>query len=224
MGDCRSAVRLAEGCWGGDRCSWAEGAEADGRGGRRGREAQGEGGTVGAGGEGARLEAKAKGGRLKTEDAGRSRPERPTPRPPPCSELRDELPGQRWNEGLQAIISGRGPVIHARRGVRAIERAHFDGITRLAPFEVVAEVFLAADRRRLDVSRESCSHCPWRAEGRRTSRPARRSPLRPTDKCHRSCRSSPCTRWARIRIGRLTGKIVVGRCHGDHRRAASSDA
>ena len=27
-------------------------------------------------------------------------------------ELRDELPGQRWNKGLQAIIPGIGPVIH----------------------------------------------------------------------------------------------------------------
>src|SRR5450631_92995 len=66
------------------------------------------------------------------------------------SELRDELPGQRWNEGLQAVIPGRGPVINARRGVWAIERAYFDRITRLAPCEVVTEVFLATDRRRRD--------------------------------------------------------------------------
>src|SRR4029079_6488785 len=67
------------------------------------------------------------------------------------SELRDELPGQRWNEGLQAIISRRDPVIDARRRVRAIERARFDWITRHAPCEVVADVFLTADRRRRDV-------------------------------------------------------------------------
>src|SRR4051812_20091407 len=59
-------------------------------------------------------------------------------------ELRDELPGQRWNKGLQAVFPDLGPVIHARRGVRAVERAHLDGITRHAPFEVVADVFLAA--------------------------------------------------------------------------------
>src|SRR4051812_5190802 len=61
-----------------------------------------------------------------------------------CSELRYELPGQRRDEGLQAIFPDLGPVIHARRGVRAVERAHLDRIARHAPFEVVADVFLAA--------------------------------------------------------------------------------
>jgi LysM repeat protein len=56
-------------------------------------------------------------------------------------ELRDELPSQRWNKGIQAIIPARGPVSHGRRGVIAIERAHFDR-TRLAPFEVVVAIYL----------------------------------------------------------------------------------
>src|SRR5688572_4571210 len=70
-----------------------------------------------------------------------------------CSELRDELPCQWWNEGLQPIICRGGPVIHARRGVRAIERAHFDGKAGHAAFEVVADVLLASDHRRRDVRR-----------------------------------------------------------------------
>jgi len=61
-------------------------------------------------------------------------------------ELRDELPGQRWNKGLQTVIAVRGPVIHGRRRMPAIEPAHLDRIARLAPFEVVADVFLAAGR------------------------------------------------------------------------------
>ena len=65
-------------------------------------------------------------------------------------ELRDERPGQRWNKGFQAIIPGIGPVIDDRRGVWAIERAHFDRITRFAPCEVVADILLAADRCRWD--------------------------------------------------------------------------
>src|SRR5881394_2342500 len=64
-----------------------------------------------------------------------------------CSELRYELPGQRWNEGLQAVFPDLGPVIHARRGVRAVERTHLDWIPRHAPLEVVADVFLAAHGR-----------------------------------------------------------------------------
>src|SRR5450631_1509356 len=70
-------------------------------------------------------------------------------------ELGDELPGQRWNKGFQAIIPAIGPVIHGRRSVCAIEPAHFDRIARLAPFEVVADVFLAAVRH----VRDGCGNC-----------------------------------------------------------------
>src|SRR6185369_12191896 len=69
-------------------------------------------------------------------------------------ELGDELPGQGGNESLQAIFPDRGPVIDARRGVRAVERAHLDRVTGHTPFEVVANVFLATDRRR----REACGN------------------------------------------------------------------
>ena len=69
-------------------------------------------------------------------------------------ELRHELPGYGRNKGLCAIFPDLGPVIDARRGVRTVERAHFDGITGLAPFEVVADVLLAALCRR----RERCGN------------------------------------------------------------------
>src|SRR5204863_7552388 len=69
-------------------------------------------------------------------------------RPMADSELRDELPGQRWDKGLQAVIPVRVSVIDGRRRVVAIERARFDRITGLAAFEVVADVLLATTCRR----------------------------------------------------------------------------
>src|SRR4051812_8156713 len=69
-------------------------------------------------------------------------------------ELGDELPGQRGNESLQAIFPDRGPVIYARGRVRTVECAHLDRVPRHTPFEIVANVFLATNRRR----REACGN------------------------------------------------------------------